>query len=422
MLTFCVDTPVNGFKLITEHPLRISGWGFFETARYNEAACFIETRLDYTILSFNPIDQSRPDVLEAYPQSKRYKVPVGFDFKLQLPKDTKPGIHNLSLFALNRSGRRELAAKISLEVLDSSELTFSQRFQTIPAHLMQKVNGYLSEPLFMDLGRGTTDLIIASVNGVADKAKILDFGCGLGRVFSAMLSKRPQAEITAFDIDPLVLYYCRYLYPQLEISLVVWILELPTNSYDLFYAILVFTNLDATTDYWLAEIHRLLKPNGKAFLTYHDETVFDEMIRQGKTGFPHTFEAFSWLSNTSQTLLAKANISASEESANLPSGLSRFGIPTDTPLKDRYIMKHTENVAEGSTGMATFYTTSYWKELLGKFFEVESVVPRGLMGFQSFCTVTKKDIQLERANIDAIQLRTLEQEVTKLRKSGQILF
>jgi hypothetical protein len=138
--------------------------------------------------------------------------------------------------------------------------------------------------------------------------------------------------------------------------------------------------LDTTTEYWLAEIHRLLAPGGKAFLTFHDETLFEEIA--GSPAVPD--------------------------------------VPKGTKLISRYVVG--SDTLEGGAAMGTFYTTEVWEKILEKYFTVERTVPRGLFGHQSFSVVTKKAVSIDRALLDREYMGLLEQQLFDLRKAYRVLF
>ena len=48
------------------------------------------------------------------------------------------------------------------------------------------------------------------------------------------------------------------------------------------YGISVFTHLGRTADFWLGELQRLLSPEGRAFVTYHDETLYSRLRASGQ--------------------------------------------------------------------------------------------------------------------------------------------
>lgn len=108
---------------------------------------------------------------------------------------------------------------------------------------------------------------------LAKSQRVLDFGCGWGRIVRFFLKDLDGHRLHGIDCYPEALElarannrYCRFdrvdPHPPTE---------LPANSYDLVYAFSVFSHLsEAAHKAWLAEFRRLLKPGGLAVLTTRD--------------------------------------------------------------------------------------------------------------------------------------------------------
>lgn len=101
--------------------------------------------------------------------------------------------------------------------------------------------------------------------------RVLDFGCGPGRTLALFRDEAEVAEIWGVDIDaesigllktahcpPLHAHQCGYAPP----------LDLGYGSFDLAWAISVFTHLTDNSIPWLLELHRLLRPGGYLIATY----------------------------------------------------------------------------------------------------------------------------------------------------------
>jgi SAM-dependent methyltransferase len=101
--------------------------------------------------------------------------------------------------------------------------------------------------------------------------RVLDFGCGAGRTLRHFLDEGERGEIWGADIDaasiswleanlcpPLHALRCKPAPP----------LGLEEGSFDLIWAISVFTHLADHSLAWLAELHRLLKPDGLLMASY----------------------------------------------------------------------------------------------------------------------------------------------------------
>jgi len=195
-----------------------------------------------------------------------------------------------------------------------------------------------------------------------------------------MMDKLKQAEFTGFDIDPLTHSLAGYLFGGHPCCFVTTTMDLPDNMYDLIYAVSVFTHIDNSRDYWLAEIHRMLTPQGKAFITYNDETIFKEEV--GTPALP--------------------------------------GVEQDAEIDGYYVTG--KDTPDGGASKGVFYTAECWNSVMGKYFNIEKTVSRGVLKRQSFSVVTKKNIKIDRKPVDGKYVRELEKELFNLRKKYEERF
>jgi SAM-dependent methyltransferase len=101
--------------------------------------------------------------------------------------------------------------------------------------------------------------------------RILDFGSGAGRTLRHFLAEAEQGEFWGADIDrPSIEWLQQNLHPPIN----AWhhtegpLLGLEHGSFDLIYAVSVFTHLTDNWSSWLLELHRLLKPDGLFVVSY----------------------------------------------------------------------------------------------------------------------------------------------------------
>lgn len=100
--------------------------------------------------------------------------------------------------------------------------------------------------------------------------KMLDWGCGCGRVSQFFIRSLKAGKVVGVDIDKDNIKWCQdnlkggifepsELYPPLQFG---------DNSFDFIVATSVFTHLEKNAmEQWLAELSRVLKPRGVAALT-----------------------------------------------------------------------------------------------------------------------------------------------------------
>jgi SAM-dependent methyltransferase len=103
-----------------------------------------------------------------------------------------------------------------------------------------------------------------------DGKRMLDFGCGTGRTLSAFLPEAGRAEFVGCDIHEESIAWAR---SQLSPPLHFFVcsesppLEQPDESFDLVYAMSVFTHITDQWSNWLTELHRVMRPQAIAVIS-----------------------------------------------------------------------------------------------------------------------------------------------------------
>lgn len=119
------------------------------------------------------------------------------------------------------------------------------------------------------------DLIAALPTGYSlEGRRVLDFGCGAGRALRHFVRSGPDAEFWGCDIDAeSVGWLQEHLSPPLHLFANDELppLDRPDESFDLVYAVSVFTHLSRSWSAWLLELHRLLRPEGLLLATFMGE-------------------------------------------------------------------------------------------------------------------------------------------------------
>jgi SAM-dependent methyltransferase len=108
--------------------------------------------------------------------------------------------------------------------------------------------------------------------------RILDFGCGIGRLIRHFQEDAVTGEVWGIDISAPHIQWCKlHLTPPYHFATTTTIphLPFPDRWFDLVYAASVFTHLEDLADAWLLEIRRILAPEGRAYLTIHDESTLE---------------------------------------------------------------------------------------------------------------------------------------------------
>ena len=101
--------------------------------------------------------------------------------------------------------------------------------------------------------------------------RVLDFGSGAGRTLRHFAAEAETAEFWGCDIDgPSIEWMQESLCPLFDAwqTIAVPPLALEHGSFDLIYAVSVFTHLTDNSTPWLLELHRMLKPDGLLIVTF----------------------------------------------------------------------------------------------------------------------------------------------------------
>jgi SAM-dependent methyltransferase len=99
---------------------------------------------------------------------------------------------------------------------------------------------------------------------------VLDFGCGAGRTLSAFRDVADSGRFSGCDIHAESIAWAqRELSPPFDFFVCEETppLPVPAQSFDLVYAMSVFTHLTHEWSGWLAELHRVLAPGGLALIS-----------------------------------------------------------------------------------------------------------------------------------------------------------
>ena len=168
--------------------------------------------------------------------------------------------------------------------------------------------------LYQRLGPETKDAIVdlLPADWSWEGKRMLDFGSGPGRTLRHFLPEAESAEFWGADIDAASI-------EQLQAALCppmhAWRcaggppLGLEHGSFDLIWAISVFTHLTDTSLAWLLELHRLLKPEGLLIATYigrwHSELVAGEPWDPDTVGMNVIGHRQGWNRGTPMVLMSE---------------------------------------------------------------------------------------------------------------------
>jgi len=111
--------------------------------------------------------------------------------------------------------------------------------------------------------------------------RILDFGCGAGRVLRHFIGRPEEMELWGCDVHaPSIDWLRENLSPPIHAFANDTLPPLPLDdgSIDLVYALSVFTHLADDWSAWLLEMQRILAPGGLALITTCGEPIWDQHL------------------------------------------------------------------------------------------------------------------------------------------------
>jgi SAM-dependent methyltransferase len=126
---------------------------------------------------------------------------------------------------------------------------------------------------YLELGAQTKRQIVGLLpdDWSFEGKRVLDFGSGAGRTLRHFVDDADTAEFWGCDIDgPSIEWMQQSLCPPFHAWQTISVppLGLEHGSFDLIYAVSVFTHLAENSTPWLLELHRMLKPDGLLIATF----------------------------------------------------------------------------------------------------------------------------------------------------------
>ncbi|HMR41879.1 MAG TPA: class I SAM-dependent methyltransferase [Ignavibacteria bacterium] len=104
--------------------------------------------------------------------------------------------------------------------------------------------------------------------------KVLDFGCGAGRMLRWLYPFAKENEMWGTDISAEHIYWAnQYLNPPFKFATTTTIPHLPFEDryFDLIYAGSVFTHIDDLATAWFLELRRILTKDSRLYVTINDK-------------------------------------------------------------------------------------------------------------------------------------------------------
>lgn len=234
----------------------LGGWIFLPDEQLTAA----QIRLNGEPLAYVPL-WDRPDVAEVYP---RFPHALRTGYQLRLP----PGLLRLNdinrVLTIGYHDERPVARQRT--ILFSDESTPDVPIPT--PSLIELTQGNYDGVEYKRLGyrfyRHLLD-VIGRHREPAALRRILDWGCGSGRIAANFLVETPRHEVCGCDVNAEAIEWCQRNLTNGEFHVTGSMPPLPARdaSFDLILAVGVVYGFGPTEfDAWLPELKRVLTPNG----------------------------------------------------------------------------------------------------------------------------------------------------------------
>ena len=160
-----------------------------------------------------------------------------------------------------------------------------------PARLRMTVAGTADPDWFLESGRRTHEIVVDTlarhrVDGEIGTARILDYGCGCGRM-TRHWARLVGAEVQGTDYNPSLVRWCAANLPfDFTLNGLEPPLPFPDDGFDAVYGISVLTHLPEHLGLeWLAELRRVVRPGGLLLLTTHGDHYRERLTIPERTDY-----------------------------------------------------------------------------------------------------------------------------------------
>lgn len=156
-----------------------------------------------------------------------------------------------------------------------------------PLELADRVGSIADQPdplaAFDAYGKRLADDVLAALPAPLHEATVLDFGCGSGRLLRHLLHEPGVRELHGCDIDGPSIAWVREHLPAVQafVTAPEPPLETPDGRFDVVVAVSVFSHLGASWERWMAELHRVVKPDGLLVATFMGEGMREAFLGPG---------------------------------------------------------------------------------------------------------------------------------------------
>jgi SAM-dependent methyltransferase len=152
-----------------------------------------------------------------------------------------------------------------------------------PRGLWEGYDGF-SEEQYLETGRTHTEAMLDIIRATGARpeefARVLDFGCAVGRMLR-WFPHRNGDERWGVDIKGDSIAWCQqYLSPPMLFAATTTLPHLPFEDghFDLVYCGSVFTHIIDLPDTWMLELRRVTRVGGLLYVTIHDKHLVDRAL------------------------------------------------------------------------------------------------------------------------------------------------
>jgi ubiquinone/menaquinone biosynthesis C-methylase UbiE len=151
----------------------------------------------------------------------------------------------------------------------------------------------------IDVGKMRT-ILGSSGFSIQDNYRVLELGCASGRMLRWLHDIAETCEVWGVDISARHILWCqKHLSPPFNFATVTTAPHLPFEDgyFDLIYCGSVFTHIEDLSDAWLLELKRIVKPDGRIYITVHDKYTLDLIINHPDKRYSDGLPVLDWFRN-----------------------------------------------------------------------------------------------------------------------------
>lgn len=237
--------------------VRIAGWIF----REDVALEYIDLALNGQPWLFSVPLRERCDMVAAFRPlfgERPHLAWSGFDVVAPPPENVSARSPAVVTITPHAQGGSTLESFVTYSVDGSAGASQP------PLHLQDRVGGSTK---FLEVARQVTGMLISCIGkwkSVLEADRILDWGCGCGRVIGQLMRLLPPEKLHGCDIDAEAIEWDRANLPGPSFTRIEPYppTPYPDGSFDIVYGISVMTHLAEETQHaWLKELQRIARPD-----------------------------------------------------------------------------------------------------------------------------------------------------------------